>query len=800
MLNLKLLRDLAKSGWQYAAIGAMVMLGVTFFNGAYAAYVNLWSSYQNSYDRLNFEDFGIAFNNAPARVADRIRRLPGVKAVEGRLIEDVILELPTKAQDKKLIGRFITIPTERPTSVDALKLVAGHGLASPTAREILLEASFAKYHDLQPGEFLYAVRSSSRVRLKIAGIVQSDEYLYVVRSKHELMAMPDTFGVMFVSRDVLGPLVGKSDQINDLRVTLSNPGALPTVMRLAMQELAVYKPEEPVVREDQPSYQLLLQDVKGFQSYAVLFPAFFLGVAAVAVYSLLLRMIHQQRPIIGLLRSLGFSRRAVVFHYLGVALVVGTISSVVGSVAGVYMAAWVSSVYMHDLQVPFIQIVPRPYVIATGMLIGVGTCTLGGLVPAIMASRIRPAEAMRPLMPTFGARSLQLDRLMPGAPLLWRIPIRNVFRQPRRTISTLFGIVAGMCLMILARSLLDSTELAIDEMVMGSYRFDLRADFIRARTEFEVSRARSWHGVVWAEPVLEEPMEMRHGERTYSALLSGLDEVSLLHTLKDSEGQRLKVPNAGAVFGQTLRKRLDLEMGDLVEMYLPESLTKEESTHRWVRVTGFNDEAMGTVAYMRRSEMQRLFRKDLELPPHAITGVVVRTAPGHQREVRNQLYGLNDTASVLSVQEIRALIDRMLATIRTFVWIMEIFGVALAFSMVFNMISINVLERMPEVATLRTIGVSKRQISWMVGAENLIVALIGIVIGLPIGRIYVEQFWKAAQTPEQEDLFTFKIVVLPATYLVAAVGILAVAMISQYPSLKLLSKLNLAQATKERSM
>ena len=247
-------------------------------------------------------------------------------------------------------------------------------------------------------------------------------------------------------------------------------------------------------------------------------------------------------------------------------------------------------------------------------------------------------------------------------------------------------------------------------------------------------------------------------------------------------------------------RRLGLELGDLVEMYLPENVSKETSTHRLVRVSGFNDEAMGTVAYMRKSDMERLFRRDLELPPRAVTGVVVRSAPGHQREIRDRLYSLNDAASVLSVQEIRSLIDQMLSVTNTFVWIMEMFGVALAFAMVFNMISINVLERTPEVATLRTIGVSRSQISWLVATENLIVAAIGIVIGLPAGRVFVEQFWKAAQTPEQEDLFTFKILVLPMTYVVAAIGILVVAVVSQYPSLRLLARLNLPQATKERSM
>lgn len=800
ILNRKLLRDLAKAKWQYIAIGTMVVLGVMFFNAAYAAYVNLYSSYQSSYKSLHFEDFGVTFNAAPSRVVERIRRIPGIAAAEGRLVEDVALELPSAAKKKKLVGRFISIPTDRTPRVDQLKLLRGTLLHSSTRREILLEASFAKYHSLKPGGEVIAVWGSSRVPLRIAGIVQSDEYLYVVRSKQELMAVPDTFGVMFVSPDVLGSLVGKSDQINDIRATVADPSRLQPIMRLTTSALNAYKPQDPVARVDQPSYQMLMQDVNGFQAYAVMFPAFFLSVAAVAVYTLLLRMVHQQRPVIGLLRSLGFSRGAVVRHYLGIALVVGLISSIGGTITGVLMARWTSASYMGQLQVPVIEIIPRLPVLIGGVLIGVATCGFAGLFPARMASKIKPAEAMRPVMPTFGKGSVQLDRLIPHARLLWRIPLRNVFRQPKRTLSTVFGVIAGVALMMTAKGLLDSSEVAIDQLVSGSYKYDLRLDFIRAQSHSVVSRVQSWPGVLRAEGVLELPVDMRHGTKTYSGMISGQQSGSLLHTLKDANGRQVRPVAGAAIFGQTLKKRLDLEIGDLVEITVPEQFTKENSTKRQVRVCGFAEEAIGTIAYMRQQDLGSLFRKDMELPPNPISGVVVRAATNYQPEVRDRLYDMTDAGSVLSVPEIRALIGNMLNTMRSFVWIMELFGAALAFAMVFNMVTINVLERSSEVATLRTIGVSRRQVAWMIGAENMIVALVGVALGLPIGRVFVEQFWKASQTPEQEDLFTFTMIILPETYVIAALAILIVALVSQFPSLRFINRINLAQATKERSL
>lgn len=799
MLWRKLAREMLRSKWQMLAIGAMVALGVAFFNAAYAAYLNLDGSYRRSFDALAFEEFSVKLHGAPQRIVRRLEALPGIDRVEGRLVEDVGLELPGTASTRKLVGRLISIPVDRGLRVNRLKLVEGDPLRPSDRRGVLLEASFARHHALHPGAVLEAVWGASRVSLRVSGIVQSAEYLYVVRSKHELMAVPDTFGVMFVSEAMLGRLIGKPGQINEIHGTLDPGTPARGALRRLKAALAVYGAEDPVARVDQPSYQMLMQDVNGFRAYAVLFPAFFLSVAAVAVASLQLRAVHQERGVIGLLRSLGYSRGALVWHYLSGALAVGGAAALAGDLAGLWLAKWTSVGYMSFLQVPFPEVVPRWSVLGVGLGIGIATCGIGAFFPARHAARILPAEAMRPVLPGFGARAVRLDALWPGTPLLWRIPFRNVFRQPRRTLSTLFGIVAGIALMMTAKGILDSSEAAIESFVTGAYRYDLRLDFVRAQSGTVLGRVRAWPGVVRAEGVLEIPVEMRHGAWRYSGMVSGQSDAAGLHQMRDAQGRPVPIPRHGAVFGPTLRRRLDLERGDWVEWALPEFVVEGKPRWRSVRVADFNDEAIGTVATLRRDALWGLFRSELGLPPDAVSGIVVRVDPVHARQVRARLLDLPEAGSVMSIPEIRALLDSMMATFRVFVGIMELFGVALALAMIFNMVSVNVLERAPEIATLRTIGVSRRQVALMVGAENLAVALIGVAIGLPFGHWFVGWFWLAAQSQEQQDLFTFTIAVRPETYVVSAAAIFAAVLVSQIPALRMLGRLDLAQATKERA-
>lgn len=797
VLNLKLIRDLKRSRWQYLAVIAMIMLGIAFYCAAYMTYKNLNASYDYSYNQLHFEHIGIALNGAPERAVERIRRLPGVARVEGRWREDVELELPNR-QSKRFIGRLIGIPADRRPQINDVVISEGRYLSPGTEREVLMEQSFAKHHRLKPGDQVIVKRQGQTIRLRMVGIARSPEYIYVVQSKQDLMPMPDTFGVMFVAQEVLGSLLGKSGLINEVKVTAQAPDHLMPLLRETKRALSSYRPEEPVPREDQPSYQLMQQDVEGFRAYAVLFPVLFLSVSGLTVYTLLMRAVHLQRPVIGVLRALGISRRGVVIHYLASAAVLGAIGSLLGIAAGYPLGGWATRAYLSMTSVPYTQFAPQSSVMLVGVCIGLSVCLIAAILPARAAAAINPAEAMRPPKPS-ASRVPALDHILPKLSLLWRIPIRNLFRQPKRSLSTLFGIVAAMALLMTAQGILDSSQATINEMFAASFREDLRAQFLVHQDRHLVNQVRSWRGVVWAEPVLQIPVEFIKGNQTYSALLTGLEPGTRLYGLTSDSDQPISVRYEGAIFGPTLRKRLKLERGDQVKIRLPKGETEEETREKIVRVAGFNWEPIGTVAYLPLDELRRLFRNELSLPPGAVSSILIKAAPGHEEEIRRRLNALPQTAAVSSTSDIRKMIDSMMELSRRFVFIMLLFGMGLGFSILFNMVTINVLERSNEVATLRTIGVSRAQIIGMITLENMLIGVIGALIGLPVGRLFVEGFITAASSEEQMELFAFRVTILPSTYALTAFLILIVMFFSQLPAILSLNRMNLAKSAKERA-
>jgi putative ABC transport system permease protein len=397
-----------------------------------------------------------------------------------------------------------------------------------------------------------------------------------------------------------------------------------------------------------------------------------------------------------------------------------------------------------------------------------------------------------------GIRFKRFDKAFMRLRLLDRIPLRNLFRQPRRTISALFGIVAGMTLILIARGLQDSSNAVIEDMLDRSFREDLRADFIDYQSAALAERVRTWPGVVWAEGMLSVPADFRKGETTYQGLIAGLTEGHRLYQLVDERGNAVSLTNEGLLFGPSLQKKLHVESGNVVQFSLPREMTEDAPRLHSTRVAGFVWEPMGSVAYTTESKLRSMFAGELDLPPGAINSLRVKTS-GNNQVIKKDLLDLPYAASVMSVEDLRKMVRDYMGFFRVFVWVMLLFGMGLAFSIVFNLITVSVVERSREIATMRMMGVTRGEIVRMVLIENVATALIGILIGIPVGVWATGAFIDAAQTEEQQELFSMTANLTSTSLAVAAIAIGAAVAISLVPPLRYVNRLDLAKAAKERS-
>jgi putative ABC transport system permease protein len=159
---------------------------------------------------------------------------------------------------------------------------------------------------------------------------------------------------------------------------------------------------------------------------------------------------------------------------------------------------------------------------------------------------------------------------------------------------------------------------------------------------------------------------------------------------------------------------------------------------------------------------------------------------------------ITELPNVAAFNDSKAMFDMMqqfMLLFYAFVGVMLVFGGAMAFALIFNAMSANIAERRREVATLLAVGTDRRTISRLITTENLIVAAMGIPIGLVAGY-YLS---KAAMGTFSSDMFSFDLYVEPMTFVWASLAIVVVALVSQIPGLRAIRRISIPQIIKERA-
>ena len=119
----------------------------------------------------------------------------------------------------------------------------------------------------------------------------------------------------------------------------------------------------------------------------------------------------------------------------------------------------------------------------------------------------------------------------------------------------------------------------------------------------------------------------------------------------------------------------------------------------------------------------------------------------------------------------------------------------MAFALIFNTMTANIAERSTELAALRTLGMSRGTLSRLVTGENMLLTLAGLVPGLILGYLVAAEFMASFSS----DLFIFDLRVRVTTFLFTALGIIVVGIVSQWPALRAVGRLDLGRIIRERS-
>ncbi len=755
----------------------MVVLGITFFVGLFGAMANLRLSIDRPYRDLNFADFTVSVERAPRSVVQDLESIAGVDRVLGRLN----LELPTSFPGRNadvIVGRILSLPVPDRPSVDDILLTDGRYVSQGSPGEVIAEKNFAAHHGLQVGDAVNLEAANGSWEGRIVGIAISPEYLWPARSAPE--HMPDVlrrWGVLFMDYAVIGPASGLNGSINEFAFTVRDGANPDSVIDQVRTLLDPYRVTAVVPRAEQASQVILETMVGALDAVSIIFPLFFLIIVALSTYVLLTRLVHAQRNQVGVLLALGVARRRVLGHYLSFALLIGLLGSIVGAFAGYLLAFRVTDMFATQVSLPIVLKVPHWDVMASGIALSLAFTATAGVLPAYRASKENPAQTMRGESPRRAGRKHRNRRTHQGERNVSRkLALRNFRRNPVRSAFIVLALALAGSLVIVPFGFLDAMDGATRSQA-ESLNFDLRALLYRSVPSDVSDVVATWTGVNSAEPFVTTQAVLARGGSAFNVVLYGIRQESDVYRLYSRAGDRVFATDQGILLSAIFEKR-GLQVGDLVNVSGLET-----------RVAGFVRDFY-TAGFLPLDIVQAHLGT-----PGFVNGLFLRLDSGASEDsVKAQMYASLPVWAVASTAKALQDTTDMLRLYYGFIGIIVAFGMTLAGAIVFNAVTINVLERNREIATMRTIGVRSRTIAQIITGENLIILALSVVLGSLLGSMltgYFVGFFGG-------DTFVLDARIEPRTFVLSGLLLLMVLLLSEVPSLRSVQRLDLARATKER--
>jgi putative ABC transport system permease protein len=718
-LNRKLLRDLWRLRGQVLAIALVIASGIALLAMSLTSMQALTDTATAYYERYRFADVFARVERAPEHIVERIRLLPGVQTVEARVVKSAVLDID--GFEEPVIGQLVSMPERYEAELNRLALRSGRMPRLGAPDEALLSEPFAEAHGLLPGDSIRAIINGNWRQLIIVGLALSPEYVYTI-GPGALMPDDQRFGVIWLGQEAMQAAFDLQGAFNSLSLTLLRGTNPENVISLLDDMLARYGGLGAYAREDQISNWFLMNEIKQLETLAAILPTVFLAVAAFLTNMVLARLITVERSEIGLFKAFGYRDRDIIWHYIKFVLGIAIIGIVLGWVFGYYLGQMNTRMYAEFYRFPFLLFDPgiQPFAIAAGASVLAAILGVIGAVRTIAA--MPPAEAMRPPSPPLFRRTL-LSRI----PLLraldqpTRILLRQIGRYPLRSAFTSFGVGMAVAVLISSMQWLDSINHLVDVYFLQAQAQDVTVGFGEPRSAEVIRDLQRMPGVITAEAMRVVPAKLRNGHLEERESLQGLPARQQLHQVYDATGHAVDLPPKGLVISTMLAEMLQVKPGDTISV---EVLEGRRPTFE-IPVARTFETYIGSPAYLDIHELNRLMKER-----DTVSAVHLRLDSDQEVEFYRAMKQV-PRMSFISLKDaaVKTFHETLAETLLIFVSFFVIFSCVLAFGVAYNASRIALSERGRELATLRVLGFTRAEISYILLGE------IGLltVIALPLG-------------------------------------------------------------------
>lgn len=496
-------------------------------------------------------------------------------------------------------------------------------------------------------------------------------------------------------------------------------------------------------------------DTKRMDNIANVFPLMFFLVAALVALTTMTRMVDDERVQIGTYKALGYGKTRIAGRYLLYALVAAGVGATLGVIVLSQLLPYIiMSAYSIIYAVPPLDL-PLPIdwgVALSAAGLGVGVTLLTTWVTVYSSLREPPATLMLPRAPKAGRRIL-LEHVMPiwrRLSFSWKVTARNLFRYKRRLLMTVIGISGCASLLLVGFGLHDSIWDIIDLQYGPIIHYDTTVGLSDASTELDVSAVTDYLGSAGGASdivrVQRESMQATGtGPSTSATSKTHVTVIVPQDSLQAQEAVTFRDRTTGAAVAfdddavlvtEKLASLYGIRAGDQLMLFDQDDAGNAIGTGHALTVTGVTENYVANLVYVGRGAWRSVS------PVTPVFSTIFCNVPdtGDVRAtVSARLHDMTGVSTVTFSDEVINQYRHVLSVVDMVVVVLIVSAAALAFIVLYNLTNINVEERLREIAALKVLGFTKREVYAYIFREIMLLALMGDVTGMLLG-IWLERF------------------------------------------------------------
>lgn len=700
----KIKRDIKNNLVQFISIFVMAFLASFVFSGINSEWYGMKAEAERYYEETNLAHIWIMGNYFSHEDLKKVINIAGVKHASMRLTFDADVSPGSE--------KTLRINLAEENLISKPELAEGNPI-DIDKDGLWLDYSYAKANRLSTGDTIEFDFAGYKIQKEILGLILHPEYIHSSKDGSSLIPDRENFGFAFLFPSALPKDLDIS--YNQILVSLIDDRNLEAVT----QELETLFSDRFIVilnRDTHPSVSVFSNEIEQNKAVGGIFPVVFFLLAALSMLSTMTRLTNAQRTQIGTLKALGFSRRKIMFHYVSYGILIGLAGGVTGLLAGISVIPPIlfnmqKSIYI--LPEWSIALSPSSFII---ILLLTLSCGLSSYFACRGQLKEIPAALLRPKAPKQHIRgSLEKSLFWQRLDFSSQWTLRDISRSKIRSLMTVVGICGCTSLLLFGFGLRDTvnkvSKFMYEELNVYENKIYVSEDITKEAMEVMQS---SYKGQ-WIQ---EADIEIKSGTLKESGILTVLDEGEEIH-FKDKNLNPILLPDEGVALSYNMARVLNVGVGDNIYWRIYGQKDWKES-----KISAIYRTPMGQGISIKRNEFE--MTGETFIPTAFLTSAI---------DIRQDM-----PAYVTNIQNKNNLMDNfneLLDSIRMIIAILVFGAVLLGSVILYNLGTLSFSEKTRELATLKVLGFSAKQILSLLSKKNIWLAILGIIAGIPLGYLLI---------------------------------------------------------------